>query len=585
MDSRYVHEPLPFNLVNMTFEELYLDVENGNGNVVPIPTDIGSDNDSDVGIENEIVLSASDKSDSEWEADDLIPLAQMRIPQQVNITWTKTTANFNIPGTFTENYGVPQFIKDIHDPTPFDIFNLFITNSMFDAMVFQTNLYAEQEYLRDGKTYKPTDINEIKTFIGINLLMGIKRYPSYRDHWSSSPDLHDPFISKIITMHRFGWLLSHLHLNDNSIMPNRGSANFDKLFKVRPLIDEINANFKRCFCPHENVAIDEAMIKFKGRSTLKQYMPKKPIKRGYKVWLICDETGYCFDFEIYTGRAEDGAEKELGARVVKRLASQIYNKNHRLYMDNFFTSVGLMQHLLQNGVYACGTINSNRKNLPKFKPDKEFQRGEYVWYHSNCGLSVIKWRDKRSVHLISNFHDPNVSTEVKRKEKDGSATQVPCPQMLVDYNKNMNFVDKFDQIKGTYCVDRKSHKWWHRIFFFFIDACVVNAFIIYNLLGGPKLNMKSFRREVISNLTANTLTSKMSLPTEISVPIKKRKPTIAPQIRMEQSAHQPMRTTRRRCAFCSTKKQDIRTNWKCSVCGVPLCLGKQKNCFQSYHRQ
>ena len=32
-------------------------------------------------------------------------------------------------------------------------------------------------------------------------------------------------------------------------------------------------------------AIDEAMVKYKGRSSLKQYLPMKPIKRGFKVWV------------------------------------------------------------------------------------------------------------------------------------------------------------------------------------------------------------------------------------------------------------------------------------------------------------
>ncbi len=32
----------------------------------------------------------------------------------------------------------------------------------------------------------------------------------------------------------------------------------------------------------ENVSIDESMIKFKGRSSLKQYLPKKPIKEDLK---------------------------------------------------------------------------------------------------------------------------------------------------------------------------------------------------------------------------------------------------------------------------------------------------------------
>ncbi|KAJ8877124.1 hypothetical protein PR048_021577 [Dryococelus australis] len=42
--------------------------------------------------------------------------------------------------------------------------------------------------------------------------------------------------------------------------------------------------------------------------------------------------------------------------------------------------------------------------------------------------------------------------------------KMPCPNALDDYNSNMNCIDKFDQMKGTYEIDRKSKKWWHRIF-------------------------------------------------------------------------------------------------------------------------
>ena len=43
-------------------------------------------------------------------------------------------------------------------------------------------------------------------------------------------------------------------------------------------------------------AVDEAMIKFQGRSSLKQYMAMKPIKRGIKVWDSCN--GYFSKFDL-----------------------------------------------------------------------------------------------------------------------------------------------------------------------------------------------------------------------------------------------------------------------------------------------
>ena len=49
------------------------------------------------------------------------------------------------------------------------------------------------------------------------------------------------------------------------------------------MIDELSKRFTDLYKPHREVAVDEAMIKFTGRSSVKQYMPMKPIKRGIKV--------------------------------------------------------------------------------------------------------------------------------------------------------------------------------------------------------------------------------------------------------------------------------------------------------------
>lgn len=59
---------------------------------------------------------------------------------------------------------------------------------------------------------------------------------------------------------------------------------FDKLFKLRPLLDHLSKKYSELFAPSRFLSIDESTAAFKGRSTLNQYMPKKPIKRGFKKW-------------------------------------------------------------------------------------------------------------------------------------------------------------------------------------------------------------------------------------------------------------------------------------------------------------
>lgn len=502
-------------------------------------------------------------------------------------TWSKNEDFSMVPlFDFIGTEGPSDLIDKEQDHTPFSVFKLLFSDEVINLLVEQTNLYAQQRYMKTAKLYTKTTNQEIMTFLGINILMGIKRLPSYRDYWSSAPDLHDDYISKLMTVNRFGWLLSTIHLNDNNMMPKKGEIGYDKLYKIRPYLTILKYNFQKYYNPNKIIAVDESMIKFKGRSTLKQYMPKKPIKRGYKVWSLADKKGYLWNFEIYAGKVGDNVETNLGGRV-KDLSFPLQNKNHNLYIDNYFTSLPLLSYLKTKGINACGTINLTRKYLPKLSPDKNMKIGDYEWQITDeDNISIVKWKDKRIVSLLSNFHDPQNVTQVQRRSKDGSSTMINCPKVLQDYNNNMNCVDKFDQNKKSYQIDRKSHKWWHRIFFYFIDASIVNAHVTYKELCPEKMPIKQFRRDISRELVSKTLVQKRRLTAESSpspVSIKKGKPTVSPTIRMEQSAHQPVRSTRRRCTLCSTKDNEIRTNWKCSICDVPLCLAKNKTCFVQYH--
>ena len=108
-------------------------------------------------------------------------------------------------------------------------------------------------------------------------------------------------------------------------MPKRGDPHYDKLFKVRPLLDLLNTAFVQQSVATSSQNIDEATIKFKGRSTIKQYMPMKPVKRRYKVWVCCDSlTGYIYEFEIYAGKNDSGqVSLGLGANVVVKLCEKL----------------------------------------------------------------------------------------------------------------------------------------------------------------------------------------------------------------------------------------------------------------------
>lgn len=128
----------------------------------------------------------------------------------------------------------------------------------------------------------------------------------------------------------------------------------------------MKANCSRVLNPPQQLSVDEAMIPFKGRSSLKQYMPKKPVKRGLKVWVVADvKSGFFLDFDVYTGAADDRrTEHGLATNVVLSLTDAYKQQNRHIYCDNFFTSVDLFHQLSKDNSYACGTVRVDSKAYP-----------------------------------------------------------------------------------------------------------------------------------------------------------------------------------------------------------------------------
>ena len=83
----------------------------------------------------------------------------------------------------------------------------------------------------------------------------------------------------------------------------------------------INERFLTLYTPNQHCAIDEAMVP---RSTLKQYMPMKPVKRGLKVWMRADSiNNYVSEFQVYVGK-EKSAEKGTGSKGSERPNKKYY---------------------------------------------------------------------------------------------------------------------------------------------------------------------------------------------------------------------------------------------------------------------
>ena len=113
-------------------------------------------------------------------------------------------------------------------------------------------------------------VEELCAYMGFMLLMGIVHLPSLYDYWKNDEVYHYSPIARWISRNRILELHHYLHFVDNSTLSPPGSPEYDRLGKVRPVAEYLADQVAAVYEPGREISIDEAMIPFKGRSSLKQ---------------------------------------------------------------------------------------------------------------------------------------------------------------------------------------------------------------------------------------------------------------------------------------------------------------------------
>ena len=197
------------------------------------------------------------------------------------------------------------------------------------------------------------------------MLSGYVTLPSYKMYWEEALDVQHPLVKKAMPRNRFRLILQNLHFCENDSI----DAN-DKCGKVRPILEMMRQRCQKFAILTEAANVDESMIPYYGKSgqKLKQMMPMKLIRSGYKVWCLNLEGGYLYDFEIYQGKGsknEFSDEFSLGASVVLGLLKSLPQGNFSIFIDNFFNSIPLLKYLKTKEIGCTGTIRADRwKDCP-----------------------------------------------------------------------------------------------------------------------------------------------------------------------------------------------------------------------------
>ena len=490
--------------------------------------------------------------------------------------------SFSNPPPFTGDPQGPTFsLRNPESATAYTYFSLFFDDQLLEHIANQTNLYARlHPFRRANYQWRDTNVDELRSFLGIFIATGLVCLPSLADYWETNSIFSQPGIVKGMPRNRFQQLCGRLHFNDDSLAPAHGTPGYDRLYKIRPVLDAICDKSKTLYNPGKNISIDEAMVKFKGRSSIKQYQPLKPIKRGFKVWCRADGTnGYVDNFAVYTGKSDDGPATNLGHKVVMEVCKDILGKGYHVYCDNYFTSIHLAADLLEHGTNLVGTTRPDRTGFPKETINKGAvagrSRGTAISKILDNKIHCFVWLDSKPVFFVDTLFGCSSLTTVPRGLSDRTCIQVTCPQAVKAYNENMGGVDLADQMRRFYtCTHRSSRRWYLRLFWFLVDLAIDNAFIL-----------ESFKPD---RTPAQHRCKNKDFHTELATELLSKYSSRQRSGRQVQNA--PARLSQRHfpdnlgiCNQCVVCKEHTRkrTKFGCKDCGnVHLCVTP---CFRIYH--
>ena len=340
----------------------------------------------------------------------------------------------------------------------------------------------------------------MKSFIGMQIVVGIVRMLRYEYYWSR--ELRYPAVADVMPLKRFEQLRRFLHVVDNDIFDEHSS---NKLFKIQPLIDLVR---KECIKveSEEFHSIDEQIIPCKTkRSKIRQYNPKKPHKWGFKNLVRAGASGLMYDFYLYAGKEEVLDNEFTGlqkcAIAVARLCKHLPNhKRHKVYFDNWFTTLLLLQFLKMKGIHAAGTIRMNRIKCCLLQANKDLEklgRGALDYRtDSNLGLVVAKWLGNKVVLVASNYTGIEPMGAISRWDKsENKHKDIQCPSIVLSYNKSMGGVDLVNMLISLYRIKVKAKRWYIKVLWHLIDICKINASNLYRRhfaqLNLPKQKMLS----------------------------------------------------------------------------------------------
>lgn len=213
--------------------------------------------------------------------------------------------------------------------------------------------------------------------------------------------------------------------------------------------------------------------------------PSRRLQRTYRWRKKTFEPTLDVQFTCVLPQTHEVSELGVTGDLVMQLASTLpFGVNHKLFADNYFSSIPIVQELQARGIQYLGTVRGNRLKGCAMKDEKTLKsegRGcsdHRVEEQTNC--VAVRWYDNRVVNLLSSYVGTEPTTVAKRWDRKKKVhVEVPMPAIVQVYNKFMGGIDLLDMMTSMYKYCLKSRRWYLYVFWHTVTIALVNAWLLY----------------------------------------------------------------------------------------------------------
>lgn len=125
--------------------------------------------------------------------------------------------------------------------------------------------------------------------------MPMVQIPNNLRYWT--PIVGNTLIQETMPLNKYDKIKSMLHFNNNNEIKPRDDPNHGRHFKIRPVVEHLvqifmPVSFESC------LSVDEQLCFTKCESYLKEYLPMKPNKWEFKLYVLAGISCYNYNYRL-----------------------------------------------------------------------------------------------------------------------------------------------------------------------------------------------------------------------------------------------------------------------------------------------